>query len=228
MPVKTGVPLQKDNIWVAAGEGDLARVTELIENESVSPNAKDHNTYTPIHAAASYGHIHILEYLISKGGDTNIKDDDDETPLFVVESTAVARWLIEHGADATCVNKDGHTAAQYLAEEFPEVAIYLQSLDPSAPSITTTTEQLPQYLAEQAVSSLADSVMEDSQAIIRRAEAEGRDPEEELRELVGKVVLDSIIAGSALAQNNRDDSDQAAGSYSTTDTKRVKHDDDKH
>lgn len=70
--------------------------------------------------------------------------------------------------------------------------------------------------------------MEDSQTIIQRAEAEGRDPEEELRELVGKVVLDSIIAGAALAQNNRDGSNQTANSYLTTDTKRVKHDDDEH
>lgn len=68
--------------------------------------------------------------------------------------------------------------------------------------------------------------MEDSQAIIHRAEAEGRDPEEELRELVGRVVLDSIVAGAALAQNNRNDSNQTADSYLTTDTKRVKHDDD--
>lgn len=74
---------QQKNIWVAAGDGDLERVRELIEHQGDSPNARDPFTYTPMfvfsrchrhphsfftrHAAASYGQRHVLQYLIGCG-----------------------------------------------------------------------------------------------------------------------------------------------------------------
>jgi hypothetical protein len=53
----------------------------LIETQGVSPNAKDANTYTPLHAAASWGHADILRYLVSKSGDINVTDSDGECVL---------------------------------------------------------------------------------------------------------------------------------------------------
>lgn len=63
------------------------------------------------HAAASYGHLELLEYLISKGGDINIADEDGETPIFTVESVEVARWLVEHGANADVQNNEGQSVS---------------------------------------------------------------------------------------------------------------------
>ncbi len=98
----------------------------------MSPNAADENTYTPMfvtsslailaqrssdlctsnrHAAASYAHLPLLEYLISKGGNINITDEDGDTPLFVVESVETARWLVEHGAQADVKNGEGLTVS---------------------------------------------------------------------------------------------------------------------
>lgn len=37
----------------------------------------------------------------------NITDEDSETPLFVVETVEVARYLLEHGADLNHRNNDG-------------------------------------------------------------------------------------------------------------------------
>jgi ankyrin repeat protein len=68
----------QSNLWTAAGEGDLDRVKHLIEVEGTSPNAKDQNGYTAIHAAVSWAHPTLLRYLLSKGGDINIKDSDGE------------------------------------------------------------------------------------------------------------------------------------------------------
>ena len=71
------------NIWIAAGEGDIDRVKLLVDEQGesvfshilprgrlslafifpaigVSPTAPDPYTYTPLHAAASYGHVDIL------------------------------------------------------------------------------------------------------------------------------------------------------------------------
>ncbi len=67
------------NIWVAASDGNLARVEELLAS-GLSPNEKDENSYTPMHAAASYGHLAMLDFLIAHGGDINLTDNDGDTP----------------------------------------------------------------------------------------------------------------------------------------------------
>ncbi|PBL03682.1 ankyrin [Armillaria gallica] len=114
------------NIWIAAGDGDLGRVEELVLAGTL-PNIPDEFTYTPMHAAASYGHIHILEFLLAHGGDVNITDDDGETPLYVVEDVVTARWLIEHGAVIDRTNNEGVSPIESLAEDFPQVAEFLQA-----------------------------------------------------------------------------------------------------
>lgn len=59
------------------------------------------------HAAASYAHLDILAYLLSKGGNINLQDEEGETPLFTVETMAAAQFLVEHGADVSIENNDG-------------------------------------------------------------------------------------------------------------------------
>jgi hypothetical protein len=61
------------------------------------------------HAAASYAHLELLDYLISKGGDINHADSDGETPLFTVESVDVAKWMIERGAKYDVKNAEGES-----------------------------------------------------------------------------------------------------------------------
>lgn len=106
MPVPTRTPQEK-NIWIAAGDGDLLRVQELVEQQSISPNAPDPFTYTPMHAAASYGQHQVLSYLVSKGGDVNVTDEDGDTPLYTVENVETAQWLISHGAITDRRNNEG-------------------------------------------------------------------------------------------------------------------------
>jgi hypothetical protein len=43
------IPSDQKNIWVAAGDGDLARVRDLVEQHHLSPNAPDQFTYTPMY-----------------------------------------------------------------------------------------------------------------------------------------------------------------------------------
>ncbi|KAI1797356.1 ankyrin [Ganoderma leucocontextum] len=199
MPVPTTVQ-HDQNIWIAAGDGDLERVRELIEGHSVSPNVPDENTYTPMHAAASYGHLDILEYLISHGGDVNIPDEDGDTPLYVVENVETARFLVEHGAVVDRQNAEGLLPAQYLeGEEFPAVAAYLRSIDGGGAAEgegTPEHEQPSQHAQNAASENLTSSLLESVQDVIQRAQAEGRDvPEEELRQIVGRAVIEGVITG---------------------------------
>ncbi|KAF9521678.1 ankyrin repeat-containing domain protein [Crepidotus variabilis] len=205
------------NIWVAAGDGDLDRV-----KASLSPNVPDPFTYTPMHAAASYGQIHVLEYLLSRGGDVNITDNEGDTPLYTVENVETARWLLQHGAVVARQNVEGISPIDHLIEDFPEVAEYLRgmsgstlppsssnttSLDSSAgassdavpPSSSAGPSRHTQNLTSEALTS---SLMASVSNIMERAEREGRDPEEELRQAVGRTVLEGVLAGFEMSDVN--------------------------
>jgi ankyrin repeat protein len=65
------------------------------------------------HAAASYGHMGLLSYLLYIGSDPNIQDEDQDTPLHVCESVDCAKILIEHSADTTIRNRDGQSVSCY-------------------------------------------------------------------------------------------------------------------
>ncbi|KAF9476683.1 ankyrin [Pholiota conissans] len=189
-------PQAPKNLWVAAGDGDLDRV-----RVSLSPNMPDPNTYTPMHAAASYGHVHILQYLISRGGDVNITDEDGDTPLYTVENLETARFLVQHGAVVARQNSEGVSPIDHLTEDFPHIAMYLRSaVDSSArtasPAPAPAAAQPPsQHSQNAATEELTSALMQSVQEIMQRAEAEGRDPEEELRQAVSRTVLQGVITG---------------------------------
>ncbi|MBW0470281.1 hypothetical protein O181_009996 [Austropuccinia psidii MF-1] len=116
-----------ENIWVASSDGDLERVKKLIE-AGVPPNIADDNSYTPMHAAASWGRQDVLRYLNSQGGNINITDEDGDTPLFSVEDLETAKLVIELGGDPLHANDEGLTADECLGEEYPEISNYLRGL----------------------------------------------------------------------------------------------------
>lgn len=158
----------------------------------MSPNAPDDVIgYTPMHAAASYGHLPILTYLISKGGDVNATDEEGDTPLYTAESVAVAEFLVDHGAQVDITNSEGISPAEATEEDFPEVAAYIRSKS-SRPQPPQQTDQA----TEQASEEMTSELLARAEEIIARAEAEGRDPHDEITNLVGRTVL----GGMAWAQ----------------------------
>ncbi|KAF9069259.1 ankyrin repeat-containing domain protein [Rhodocollybia butyracea] len=183
------------NIWVAAGDGDLDRV-----QVSMSPNAPDPNTYTPMHAAASYGHIDVLEYLISHGGDVNITDSDGDTPLYTVETIETAQYLLDKGAVLDRVNDEGVSPIAHLSEDYPQVSAYLQSrssLPPPAPYNSNVDATASQYAQNAASEQLTALLLSSIQDLVDQ----GVDPETvdaELRRRVEEAVLNGLLDGYAL------------------------------
>lgn len=219
------------NIWIAAGEGDFERVKECVDLEGISPIAADEFTYTPLHAAASYGHLDILRYLLTHpsapANAVNTTDSDLDTPLFVCETVESAQCLIEEfSADARHKNSEGLTAAQQALEnEHEELARYIASITgesleqredddeneaevdedengvPGSSAPALTAEQ--QAEQDQRLDTQTDQLMARVGEIMTRAERDGFDPEDELRTLVSESVLRQIVEGMAQPSTTR-------------------------
>lgn len=218
------------NIWIAAGEGDLERVKECVDVEGTSPIAADEFTYTPLHAAASYGHLEILRYLLTHpsapSNAVNTTDSDLDTPLFVCETVESARCLIEEfKADAQHKNSEGLTPAQQALEnEHVELAQYIASVtgesleqqddeddDAAAVAVNEDENGVPRATELTPEEQAAEDARLDAQTeqlmarvgeIMTRAEREGFDPEDELRTLVSESVLRQIVEGMSLPNNS--------------------------
>ncbi|CAO3673861.1 unnamed protein product [Rhizopus stolonifer] len=122
------VPVSQDNLWVAAGDGQLDRVKELIES-GMDVNDHDQFGYTAMHAAVSYNQPEIVKYLIDKGANVNVEDFEKDTPLFVAETVEMAEILLAQGADPKRVNEEGFTAAATAMQEgWIQVAEHLANI----------------------------------------------------------------------------------------------------
>ncbi|TIC08709.1 ankyrin [Wallemia mellicola] len=176
-------PSNDKNIWLAASEGNNERVQHLVEKCGVDVNSLDENSYSPIHAAVSYSHFELLDYLLSKGGDVNLLDDDGESPLFVVEDVEMAKHIVEkYHADTHLRNNDGITPLEKLIDEdeHEEVQEYLKTVSPE-PSNNTANISGDDFENTETGRQVAE--------IMRQAEQDGVDPEERLRELVTQSLL---------------------------------------
>lgn len=180
------------NIWIAAADNDEAYVKNAIESGAHTPNDKDANGYTPIHAAASYGHTELLRYLISKGGNINIIDEDGDTPLHSVEDADVAKFLVEEfSADWRKKNSAGQTPLDKLLEddedEFPELISYFQELagTPSS-SAGSSSEFVPKVEYQTMDEDQGPVDLENRRKIEEIMQSEN--PEEGLRSFMEDVV----------------------------------------
>jgi uncharacterized protein len=186
---------QKGNIFLAASDGDLALVTHFLDS-GVPVNGLDVNGYSAIHAAASYNHIELLSYLVSRGGDVNLRDHDGDTPIYVAETREMVAALISHGADFGVVNNDGLGVLEFLKQEdeFPDVIAavqeYLDSIHNGGNIPTGTTGMghdrggiTASYVtaSEEEVSGLSEDVRAQIGAILEKSETEEGDRDQELR-----------------------------------------------
>lgn len=120
------------NVFLLAADNSASLLPLLREDPSLASSQDEHG-YSLVHAAASYNHLDLLRTLINElHVDVNIKDEDDETALFVVETTDAAKVLVEELAiDIQHRGTDGLTATEKIEadQEFPDVAQYLRSKD---------------------------------------------------------------------------------------------------
>ena len=103
---------QADNVWVAASDGNIAKVQAFIAADPTTVSSGDENGYTAIHAAAAYGHKELVQLLLAAGADIHAQDNDGDTPLHHCDMPEMAAFLISLGANPLAANNEGKTAPQ--------------------------------------------------------------------------------------------------------------------
>jgi ankyrin repeat protein len=91
-------------ILLAARDGDLAAVRELLEEDPALVGAADEHRKTPLHFAAEHDHADIAELLLESGADLEARTSWGATPLEwagVLGSRKAAEVLLARGAGLT-------------------------------------------------------------------------------------------------------------------------------
>ena len=73
--------IKKYPLHYAASQGNLEKVKELLQDQAVEVDARDHNTFTPLHIAAGQNHWDIVIKLLQHDADPNAQDDEGSTPM---------------------------------------------------------------------------------------------------------------------------------------------------
>lgn len=137
------------NPFLLAADNSPELLPLLRETPSLASSQDEHG-YSLVHAAASYNHLDLLRTLINElKVDVNLKDEDDETALFVVETTEAAKVLVEElGADPLHRGSEGLTAREKIETEgdFPDVAAYLKNIESDRNLLQVAEDAFPERI----------------------------------------------------------------------------------
>jgi len=113
----------KAELFNAVQSNSIQRVQELFmpkhhENDIlIDPDAKK-SGLRPLHLAAKYGYMEIIDILINHGASLDAKDPDGKTPLMTAlhnHRYQSARLLLDMGADPDIIDNNGQTALHLVA-----------------------------------------------------------------------------------------------------------------
>lgn len=120
-------------LFIAAENGDAATVKELLDhgaNPNVGALLKHGNT--PLHVAAQNGFNNVIELLLSKSTNADLRNSSDQTPLMLA---AWARYpqtvtlLIKRGANPSAYDRYGCTALHTPWDAKPANANYTSVME---------------------------------------------------------------------------------------------------
>ena len=117
---------------VAALAGRHFQTAELLRHSGADPNVQWCIRNTPLHAAACYGDVEMVQVLLNLGADVNIRNDRSRSPLNHISRgpsgsvkipnyprsiANVARLLIDRGADINDKDDKGQTPLHTMTDK---------------------------------------------------------------------------------------------------------------
>ena len=95
----------------AIQQGDLAKVTEILNQNPHLVSSKDEQGDTPLHLAAWLGQKDVAELLLDRHAEINAKDNNGDTPLHLAArmgQSDVAELLLARKADVNPRDSAGY------------------------------------------------------------------------------------------------------------------------
>jgi len=114
---------------IAALAGRHFQAAKFLHDNDAHPNVRGYNEATPLHSAALYGDLEMVQVLLEYKADVNARHVYGETPLHFVSGgpfpgipnvnvllSKIARLLLEHNADINALGDDHSTPLHAVAQ----------------------------------------------------------------------------------------------------------------
>jgi ankyrin len=113
----------------AAGLNDLKAVQALLDKQPELVNSRGESQVTPLHEAARYGSVPLVELLIARGADVNARCYNEFTPLHLTDDADIASVLLKHGANLKARDSSSQTPLDDAVddENLDLIELYLAS-----------------------------------------------------------------------------------------------------
>ena len=101
----------------AAWDGDVLHLQRLLQDRPELANVKTEGM-TPLHGAASSGHIEAVRMLLSYGADAGAADEWGQAPLHMAAAgghAEVAEFLLANGAPVNAADEQGYTPLHHAS-----------------------------------------------------------------------------------------------------------------
>ncbi|TPP66477.1 Poly (ADP-ribose) polymerase [Fasciola gigantica] len=134
----------------AAKRGDLLKLQRLITSANINCRDTQGRNSAPLHLAAGYNNVEVVQFLLETGADVNAKDKGGLIPLHNASSYGhvdVAALLIRYGTSVNSVDKWGYTPLHEAAQKGRTQLCALLLAHGADPSIRNQENQIPLDLA---------------------------------------------------------------------------------
>ena len=107
-------------------KNDDRRYIEYILSKGVNLNNEKVFGYVPLHIAARFNNIELIELFLKHGADINCVNEWMQNCLFFTYDVDTIKYLIEHGANVNQVNVNGFTPLLGAARNYEVAKLYIE------------------------------------------------------------------------------------------------------